>query len=80
MTILTVTKATQKDINLLIDIAKKIGIDLQQSSTGLMKPAVKQMSLKEKRYLNNLKRVAKDIRENNGKKQYQSAQSFLDEL
>ena len=31
MTTLTVTRATQKDINLLIDIAKKIGIDIQQS-------------------------------------------------
>lgn len=34
MTTLTVTRATQKDINLLIDIAKKIGIDLRQSGTA----------------------------------------------
>jgi hypothetical protein len=33
MTTLIVNKGTAKDINLLIDIAKKIGIDLQQAKT-----------------------------------------------
>ncbi|TRX36800.1 hypothetical protein FNW52_06055 [Flavobacterium sp. ZT3R18] len=63
-------------VKILTDAGSK-GITID---AGLGKPVTKELSLKEKKYLNNLKKVAEDIRENIGKKQYQSAQSFLDEL
>jgi hypothetical protein len=63
-------------VKILTDAGSK-GITID---TGLEKPVTNELSLKEKKYLNNLKKVAEDIRENLGKKQYQSAQSFLDEL
>jgi hypothetical protein len=63
-------------VKILTDAGSK-GITIDSS---LGKPNTNELSLKEKKYLNNLKKVAEDIRENDSKKQYQSAQSFLDEL
>jgi hypothetical protein len=63
-------------VKILTDAGSK-GITID---TGLEKPVTNELSLKEKKYLNNLKKVAEDIKKNDGKKQYQSAQSFLDEL
>ncbi|CAN1571671.1 hypothetical protein MCETHM1_03268 [Flavobacteriaceae bacterium] len=63
-------------VKMLTDAGSK-GITID-SSLGI--PNTNELSLKEKKYLNNLKKVAEDIRENGSEKQYQSAQSFLDEL
>lgn len=74
---------SQQDLDLLLDIAKKIGFDLKvaprmDSSSQQDK---KELSLKEKKYLKNLKKAAKEMKEiSSGKREAQTLQSFLDEL
>ena len=58
MTTLIVNKATAKDISLLIDIAKKLGIDLQKANTSLNKSvATKQKMNKQKEIIEISKKV-----------------------
>jgi hypothetical protein len=82
MTTLTINEKTKagKVVLELVKILTDAGSKGITIDTELEKPITKELSLKEKKYLGNLKKVAKDIRENDRKKQYQSAQSFLDEL
>jgi|688.fasta_scaffold1723637_1 hypothetical protein len=68
---------SKQDLDLLLDIAQKIGFDLKVAPDS----SSKQPSLKEKKYLNNLKKAALEMKEiSSGKKEAQTLQSFLDEL
>ncbi len=81
MTTLLIKKGTKKDISLLIEIAKKIGIDVEQIQNNDTTTAEKSLSLKERQYLKNLKKVAVEMKEiSSGSKKGQTLQSFLDEL
>lgn len=72
---------SKQDLNLLLDIAKKIGFDLKVAPKGGSKPDKNELSSKEKKYLKNLKKAAKEMKEiSSGKIEAQSLQSFLDEL
>jgi hypothetical protein len=72
---------SQQDLDLLLDIVQKIGFDLKVAPKSDSKKQVKEISLKEKKYLNNLKKAAKEMRDiSSGQKEAQTLQSFLDEL
>ena len=47
---------------------------------GSDKPSVKKLSIKEQQFLTNLRKVARDVKQNSGKKEYQSLETFLDEI
>ncbi|HAH56200.1 MAG TPA: hypothetical protein DCM02_13205 [Flavobacterium sp.] len=72
---------SKQDLDLLLDIARKIGFDLKVAPKSSSKTEVKELSLKEKKYLNNLKKAATEMKEiSSGKREAQTLQSFLDEL
>lgn len=68
-------KALLELANLLATNNKGVTINV-----GLGKPAVKVLSANEKKYLSNLKKVAKDVRENYKSKKFQTLDSFLNEV
>lgn len=72
---------SKQDLDLLLDIARKIGFDLKVATKSSSKLEVKELSLKETKYLNNLKKAATEMKEISlGKREAQTLQSFLDEL
>ncbi len=71
---------SKQDLDLLLAIAKKIGFDLKVAPK-VDKPNANDLSLKEKKYLNNLKKASVEMKEiTTGKREAQTLQSFLDEL
>jgi hypothetical protein len=81
MEILLFNNDSKQDLDLLLDIARKIGFDLKVAPKNSSKSEVKELSLKEKKYLNNLKKAATEMNEiSSGKRKAQTLQSFLDEL
>jgi predicted ABC-type exoprotein transport system permease subunit len=80
MTTITLKLKTKRDANQIFDFAKKSNIYMQvvanvSDKTDVKKPV---LSVKERKYLDNLKQVAIEIKSGNFKGQ--SVKSFFNEL
>jgi hypothetical protein len=70
----------KKEAKALIEFLRNLPFVEVETKEDLSKTELNNLSVKEQKFVANLRNVAKDVKQNVGKKKYQSLDSFLDEI
>ena len=70
----------KKEAKALIEFLRNLPFVEVETKEDLSKTELNNLSVKEQKYVANLRKVAKDVKQKKKKKKYQSLDSFLDEI